>query len=74
VLDVIVRRESSSRSESGNHGSWGHYVGVRDEWGVTEEEAKEVSVEVRPIIEDSIKSSTCRCCISLHSSRLIYGE
>jgi hypothetical protein len=67
VLDVIIRRESSSESELEQR-TWGHYVAVRDEWGVVEDEPREVSIEVRPIVEVSATSSACRCYRSLHSA------
>jgi hypothetical protein len=60
-----MRRESSIESDL-ERSTWGHYVAVRDEWGVTEDEAREVSVEVHPVVEDSAKSSACRCYRSLH--------
>jgi hypothetical protein len=72
VLNTIVRRESTSKAELDCQSGWGHYVGETDEWGVSEEEEKEVSMKVRSNIEDSKRSSACRCCFSLHSSGLIY--
>jgi hypothetical protein len=67
VLNTIVCRESASKAELDRQSGWGHYVGEKDEWGVTEEEEKEVSVKVHSNIEDSKRSSACRCCVSLHS-------
>jgi hypothetical protein len=69
VLDVILQRESSSRSGSDSYGSWGHYVAVRDEWGVPDEQ--EVSVEVQSVIEGDKSSSACRCCVPLVDLLLI---
>jgi hypothetical protein len=74
VLNSIVCRESASKAELDRQSGWGHYIGEKDEWGVTEEEEKEVSVKVCSNLEDSKRSSACRCCVSLHSSGLIYWK
>jgi hypothetical protein len=55
-----VRHESASKEELDRQSSWGHYIGEKDEWGVTEEEEKEVSVKVRSNVEDSKGSSVCK--------------
>jgi hypothetical protein len=73
VLDVILRCESSTESEL-EKCTWGHYVAVRDEWGVSESEIREVSVEVRPIVEDSAASSACRCYVLFIALKLIHLE